>query len=44
VIAPLLQVSTYLSRQDRTRTSSPTTVRTDRAVAVSVAGPTRRGD
>jgi NAD(P)H-quinone oxidoreductase subunit 5 len=44
VIAPLLQVSAYLSRRDRTRMPSTTTVRTKRPVPVSVAGLTQRGD
>jgi len=43
VIAPLLEVSAYLSRHDRTRTST-TTVRPDRPVPVSVAGPAQRSD
>jgi NADH-quinone oxidoreductase subunit L len=44
VIAPLSQVSTYLSRDDRRRRPSIGTGRADRVVAVSVAGPARRGD
>jgi NADH-quinone oxidoreductase subunit L len=44
VIVPLSQVSAYLSRADRSRTSSPTTVRPDRPVPVSVGGPAQRGD
>ena len=44
VIAPLLQVSAYLSRSERTRTPSPTTVRPEGPVPVSVAGPAQRGD
>jgi NAD(P)H-quinone oxidoreductase subunit 5 len=44
VIAPLLQVSAYLSRRDRTRTPSTTTIRPDRPVPVSVVGPAPRGD
>jgi NADH:ubiquinone oxidoreductase subunit 5 (subunit L)/multisubunit Na+/H+ antiporter MnhA subunit len=44
VIAPLLQVSAYLSRQDRTRTASPTTIRPGRAVQVSAAGPAQRSN
>ena len=42
VIAPLAQLSAYLSRQDRARTPFPTTIRPGRAVQVSAAGPTRR--
>jgi NAD(P)H-quinone oxidoreductase subunit 5 len=44
VIAPLLQVSAYLSRCERTRTPSPTTVRPEGPVPVSIAGPAQRGD
>jgi NADH-quinone oxidoreductase subunit L len=44
VIAPLLQVSAYLSRSERTRTPSPTTVCPEGRVPVSVAGPAQRGD
>jgi len=44
VIAPLLQVSAYLSRRDRTHTPSTTTVHPDHPVPVSVAGPAPRGD
>jgi NADH-quinone oxidoreductase subunit L len=44
VIAPLLQVSAYLSRSERTRTPSPTTVCPEGPVPVSVAGPAQRGD
>ncbi|HEV2468316.1 MAG TPA: proton-conducting transporter membrane subunit [Candidatus Sulfotelmatobacter sp.] len=44
VIAPLSAVSAYLSQHDRTRRSSIGAGRADRVVAVSVAGPTRRGD
>jgi len=44
VIAPLLQLSAYLSRQDRTRTPSPTTIRPGRAVQVSGAGPAQRSN
>jgi NADH-quinone oxidoreductase subunit L len=44
VIAPLLQVSAYLSRQDRTRTPSPTKIRAGGAVQVSVAEPVQRSD
>jgi hypothetical protein len=44
VIAPLLQVSAYLSRHDRARASSTTTVRPGPAVPVSVTGPAKGGD
>jgi len=44
VIGPLLQVSAYLSRRDRARTLSTTTVRPDRPAPVSVAGPAQGGD
>jgi NADH:ubiquinone oxidoreductase subunit 5 (subunit L)/multisubunit Na+/H+ antiporter MnhA subunit len=44
VIAPLLQVSAYLSRSVRTRTPSPTIVRPEGPVPASVAGPAQRGD
>ena len=44
VIAPLSEISAYLSRPDRTRTSSTTTVGPDHPVSVSVAGPAERGD
>jgi len=44
VIAPLLQVSAYLSRSERTRTPPPTTVCPEGPVPVSVAGPAQRGD
>jgi len=44
VIAPLLQVSAYLSRRDRARTLSTTTIRPDRPAPVSVAGPAQGGD
>jgi NADH-quinone oxidoreductase subunit L len=44
VIAPLLQVSAYLSRSERTRTPSPTTVCPEGPVPVSVAGPAQRSD
>jgi NAD(P)H-quinone oxidoreductase subunit 5 len=42
VIAPLSQLSAYLSRQDRTRAPSPTTARPGRGVQVSTAGPPQR--
>jgi NAD(P)H-quinone oxidoreductase subunit 5 len=44
VIAPLLQVSTYLSRGDRTPTQSTITIRTQEPALVPVAGPAQRGD
>jgi NAD(P)H-quinone oxidoreductase subunit 5 len=44
VIAPLSQLSAYLSRQDRTRAPSPTTIRHGRAVQVSTAGPAQRNN
>jgi NAD(P)H-quinone oxidoreductase subunit 5 len=44
VIAPLFEVSAYLSRRDRTRTPSTTTVRSDRPVPFPLAGPAQRGD
>ena len=44
VIAPLSRLSAYLSRKDRTRAPSPTTIRPGRAVQVSTAGLTQRGD
>jgi NAD(P)H-quinone oxidoreductase subunit 5 len=44
LIAPLLQVSTYLSRSDRANTLWSTTVRSGRTVPVSAAGPARRGN
>jgi hypothetical protein len=44
VIAPLSQLSAYLSQQDRTRTSFPTTIPPVRAVEVSAAGPTQRSN
>jgi len=42
VIGPLSQTSTYLSRRERTRAPSPTTIRPGRAVEVSTAGPAER--
>jgi NAD(P)H-quinone oxidoreductase subunit 5 len=44
VVAPLLQVSAFLSRLERSGAPSTTTVRPDRRVAVSVARPAPRGD
>lgn len=44
VIAPLLQVSAYLSWRDRTRTPSTTTIRPHGPVPISVAGTAQRGD
>lgn len=41
-IAPLLQVSAYLSRRDRTRTPSQPKIHPGRAVQVSAAGPAQR--
>jgi len=42
VIGPLSWLSAFLSRQDRTRTPSPTTIRISRAVEVSTTGPAQR--
>ena len=44
VVAPLAQLSAFLSRHEHTRTPSNRTVRPARVAAVSVAGPARRGD
>jgi NADH:ubiquinone oxidoreductase subunit 5 (subunit L)/multisubunit Na+/H+ antiporter MnhA subunit len=44
VIAPLLQLSAYLSRRNRTRAPSPTTIRPGRVVEVSTAGPAHRSN
>ena len=42
VVAPLSQLSAYLSGRDRTPVRSHTTIRPGRAVEVSIAGPTER--
>lgn len=42
VVAPLSELSTYLSRRDRTPVPSPTTIRPGRAAEVSTAGPAQR--
>ena len=42
VVAPLSQLSAYLSRRDRTPAPSLTTIRPRRAVEVSIAGPSER--
>jgi NAD(P)H-quinone oxidoreductase subunit 5 len=44
VIAPLSQLSAYLSRQDRTSAPSATTGRPGRTVEVSTAGPAQRSN
>ena len=44
VIAPLLHISAYLSRSDRTRTPSTTTVRPNLPVPVPVARAAKRGE
>jgi NADH-quinone oxidoreductase subunit L len=44
VIAPLSQLSNYLSRKDRTRAPSPTTIRPGRAVQVPSPEPAQRSN
>ena len=44
VIAPLSQLSAYLSRKDRISAPFPTTILPGRAVEVSTAGPPQRGN